>query len=69
MIAGFVLIFVTCTHGDCVADYPVTEDIYRTRGQCDVMQKRLTPLYSDKIECGEVHRADPKKVAGVLPAS
>lgn len=68
MIAGFVLIFVTCTHGDCVADYPVTEDIYRTEHQCNAMRKRLTPLYADRIECGEVYRADSEKVAGTVSA-
>lgn len=66
MIAGFVLIFATCSHGDCVADYPVTEDIYRTGEQCEAMRERLMPLYADRIVCGEVYRANTEKMDSVV---
>ena len=68
MIAGFVLIFATCSHGDCVADRPVTDHLYSTQAKCEKVRHDIAPIYSDNMVCGEVYRVDSKKMAGILPA-
>lgn len=56
MLIGFVLLITSCFNDSCNA-LPVTEDIYPTQSECQVVSTQLKERRPDAVlVCGEVYR-------------
>ncbi len=56
MIIGFVLLITSCAYDYCKSD-PVSERIYQTEQECEVIMRKLQDLRPRAVlACGQVWR-------------